>query len=109
MRKIKRNDDVIVITGKDKGKRGVVSQILDKDRVIVSNINISLRHTKPKSEGVSGGILEKEMPLHVSNVALFNPQTGKADKISFKVLGDGKKVRIFKSTQEVLVDRTDSK
>jgi large subunit ribosomal protein L24 len=104
MRRIKKNDEVIVITGKDKGKRGVVAQIVDEARVIVANINIALRHTKSNSRGDPGGILKKEMPLHVSNVALFNPQTGKADKVGFKFLADGKKVRIFKSTKEV-VDR----
>lgn len=104
MRKIKKGDEVVVITGKDKGKRGTVSQILGDARVIVENINIVKRHTKPKQGGQPGGIFKKEMPIHVSNVALFNPQTGKADRISFRVLEDGRKVRVFKSTEEV-VDR----
>lgn len=102
MRKIKAGDEVIVVTGKDKGKHGKVVRITD-DRVVVENINIAKRHTRPNPmRGTPGGILEKEMPLHISNVALVNPATGKAEKVGFKVLEDGKKVRYFKSSGEVM-------
>jgi len=103
MRKIKKGDEVIVITGKDKGKRGTVARLVDEDRVVVENINMAKRHVKPNPQrGEAGGILDKEMPLHVSNVALFNSQTGKPDRVGFKVLEDGRKVRVFKSTKEVV-------
>lgn len=102
MRRIKKGDDVIVITGKDKGKRGTVTQMVGEERVIVSNINSVIRHTKPNARGEPGGIINKEMPLHISNVAMFNLQTGKADKVGFKILEDGRKVRVFKSTKEVI-------
>jgi large subunit ribosomal protein L24 len=102
MRKIKKDDEVIVITGKNKGKKGVVEQIVDETRVVITNINVAMRHTKPNARGDAGGILNKAMPIHISNVAMFNPQTGKADRIGFKVLEDGRKVRIFKSTKEVI-------
>ncbi len=102
MRKIKSGDEVIVLTGKDKGKHGKVVRMAD-DRVVVENINIAKRHTRPNPmRGTPGGIIEKEMPLHISNVALVNPATGKADKVGFKVLEDGKKVRVFKSNGEVV-------
>jgi len=97
MRKIKRNDEVIVIAGKDKGKRGTVRRVLSDDRVIVSGIQIVKKHQKPNPQlGVQGGIVEKEAPIAVSNVAIFNPATQKADRVGFKIEGD-KKVRIFKS------------
>jgi len=104
MRKIRKNDDVIVITGKDKGKQGKVIRVITaKDRVVVENINVLKRHTKPNMRtNEPGGILEKEMSMHISNVALVNPSTGKADKIGFKLLEDGKKVRYFKSNGEVV-------
>ncbi len=103
MRKIRKNDDVIVIAGKDKGKRGNVLRVLDNDRVTVENINIAKRHTKPNpNKGVSGGIVEKEMPLHISNVALYNPAAKKADRVGIRVLEDGRKVRFFKSNNEVI-------
>jgi large subunit ribosomal protein L24 len=103
MNKIRKNDDVIVIAGKDKGKRGTVTRIMADDRVIVENVNMIKRHTKPNpNKGVAGGIVEKEAPLHVSNVALFNPVTKKADRVGVKVLEDGRKVRIFKSNNEVV-------
>ena len=103
MRKIRKNDDVIVTTGKDKGKRGNVLRVLDNDRVMVENINIAKRHTKANpNKGVGGGIVEKEMPLHVSNVALYNPATKKADRVGIRVLEDGRKVRFFKSNNEVI-------
>jgi large subunit ribosomal protein L24 len=101
--KIKKGDEVIVTTGKDKGKRGTVMKVFDDDRVIVENVNMVKKHTKPNPQkGEPGGILDKEMPLHISNVALYNPVTGKGDRVGFKFLEDGKKVRVFKSNQEVV-------
>lgn len=104
MRKIRKGDEIIVLTGKEKGKRGTVSRILpDKDCVIVDNVNMIKRHTRPNpNRGVTGGIVEKAAPLHVSNVALFNPVTGKADRVGFKLMDDGQKVRVFKSNGEVV-------
>jgi large subunit ribosomal protein L24 len=104
MQKIKKGDDVIVITGKDKGKRGSVVKILtDEGRVIVENVNVAKKHQKPNpAAGAPGGIIEKEMPLDISNVALFNPATGKGDRVGIKTLEDGRKVRYFKSNGEVI-------
>ncbi len=104
MQKIKKGDDVIVITGKDKGKRGNVVRVLtEEDRVIVENINVAKKHQKPNPNmGVPGGIVDKEMPLAISNVAIFNPVTGKGDRVGIKVLEDGRKVRFFKSNGEVI-------
>ncbi|MBI1195960.1 MAG: 50S ribosomal protein L24 [Gammaproteobacteria bacterium] len=103
MRKFRKNDDVIVTTGRDKGKRGNIVRVLDNDKVIVENVAMVKRHTKPNpNRGVSGGIVEKESAIHVSNIAHFNPVTKKADRVGFRVLEDGKKVRYFKSNNEVL-------
>jgi large subunit ribosomal protein L24 len=103
MRKMKKGDDVIVIAGKDKGVRGTVLRVLDDDRVVVEGANLVKRHTKPNPNmGATGGIIEKEMPLHISNVALFNPAKNKGDRVGFKVLEDGKKVRYFRSNNEVV-------
>lgn len=103
MNKIRKGDEIIVITGKDKGKQGTVLSILERDRILVENINIAKRHTKPNPQkGVAGGIVEKEMPLHMSNIALFNPVTQKGDKVGIKTLEDGSKVRYFKSNGEVV-------
>ncbi len=103
MNKIRKGDEIIVITGKDKGKQGTVLNILERDRILVENINIAKRHTKPNPQkGVAGGIVEKEMPLHMSNIALFNPVTQKGDKVGIKTLEDGSKVRYFKSNGEVV-------
>ena len=100
MQKIRRDDEVIVIAGKDKGKRGKVAKVLADDRLVVGGINLVKRHTKANPMlGLPGGIVEKEAPLHVSNVAIFNSETGKADRVGFKV-EDGKKIRVFKSTQK---------
>ena len=100
MQKIRRNDEIIVIAGKDKGKRGKVLRVLADDRVVVGGINLIKRHTKPNPmAGIQGGIVEKEAPLHVSNVAIFNSETNKADRVGFTV-EDGKKIRVFKSTQK---------
>ncbi|MDO3380732.1 50S ribosomal protein L24 [Gilvimarinus algae] len=102
MRKIKRDDEVIVIAGRDKGKRGKVTRILANDKVIVAGINIVKKHQKPNPQmGVPGGIVEKEAAIHVSNVAIYNAATGKADRVGFKVEGD-KKVRVFKSSGEAV-------
>lgn len=103
MRKIKREDDVIVLTGKDKGKRGKVVQVLDDNRVLVAGVNIIKRHQKPNPQrNEQGGIQEREAPIQVSNVAIFNSATSKADRIGFKILEDGRKVRVFKSTGEMI-------
>jgi large subunit ribosomal protein L24 len=93
---------VVVIAGKDKGKRGTVLNRVDDERLLVEGVNRAKKHTKPNPmKGQPGGIVEKEMPIHVSNVALFNPATQKADRVGFKTLGDGRKVRVFKSNGEV--------
>lgn len=104
MRKIKKGDEVIVLTGKDKGKRGTVDQVIsDKDRVLVGGVNMVKKHQKPNpTVGAPGGIVEKEMPLHISNVAIFNSATGKADRVGIKTLEDGRKVRVFKSNNEAI-------
>lgn len=103
MSKIRKNDDVMVIAGRDKGKRGTVVRVLADDRVIVENVNMVKRHTKPNpTRGVAGGIVEKEAPIHVSNVMLFNPATKRPDRVGYRVLEDGRKVRYFKSNNEVL-------
>ncbi|WP_028452717.1 50S ribosomal protein L24 [Chitinilyticum aquatile] len=104
MNKIRKGDEVIVLTGKDAGKRGAVLRVLPaEDRVVVEGVNIAKKHVKPNPmRGVQGGIVEITVPLHVSNVAIFNAATGKADRVGFKVLEDGKKVRVFKSTGEVV-------
>ncbi|HID44237.1 MAG TPA: 50S ribosomal protein L24 [Chromatiaceae bacterium] len=101
--KIRKGDDVIVLAGKDKGKRGTVLQLVGDNRVLVENINLAKKHAKPNPmKGEPGGIVEKEMPLDISNVALFNPVSNKADRVGFKTLDDGRKVRIFKSNGEVV-------
>jgi large subunit ribosomal protein L24 len=101
MQKIRRDDEIIVIAGKDKGKRGKVLKVLD-DRLVIGGINLIKRHTKPNpNAGVAGGIIEKEAPMHVSNVAIFNGETNKADRVGFKV-EEGKKIRVFKSTQKAV-------
>jgi large subunit ribosomal protein L24 len=103
MRKIRSGDEVIVIAGKDKGKQGRVIRITDDGRILVENINVVKRHTKANpGRNKAGGILEKEMSLPISNVALVNPTTGKPDRVGFKFLEDGTKVRYFKSNGEVI-------
>jgi large subunit ribosomal protein L24 len=103
MRKIKRNDEVIILTGKDKGKRGKILRVLASDRVIVSGINMVKRHTKPNpAKNEAGGIVEKEASIAISNVAIVNPETNKADRVGFKFLEDGTKVRFFKSSGAVV-------
>ncbi len=103
MNKIKTGDDVIIIAGKDKGKRGSVLKIIDNERVVVEGANMAKKHVKPNpNAGESGGIIDKEMPLHISNVAVFNLASGKADRIGIKVLEDRRRVRYFKSNNEVV-------
>ncbi|UCE76712.1 MAG: 50S ribosomal protein L24 [Gammaproteobacteria bacterium] len=104
MRKIRKGDDVVVRTGKDSGKRGTVLKVLaDVGKVVVENVNLVKKHTKPNPQrGISGGIIEKEMPIDASNVMLYNPQTKKGDRVGFRILEDGRKVRVFKSTSEVV-------
>jgi large subunit ribosomal protein L24 len=103
MRRIKKGDEVIVTAGKDKGRRGSVLQVFADDRVLVESVNMVKRHTRPNPmKGLDGGIVEKEMPIHVSNVMLFNPATSKGDRVGIKTLEDGKKVRYFKSNGEVV-------
>jgi len=104
MNRIKKGDEVVVIAGRDKGKRGTVTRVLpEDDKVVVENVNMVKRHTKGNPmQGTPGGIVEKEMPLHVSNVAIWNPVTNKADKVGFRFLEDGRKVRYFKSNDEVV-------
>ena len=101
MNKIRKGDQVIVIAGRDKGKRGVVTLRKEDDRVVVEGVNLVKKHTKPNPmAGTSGGIVEKAMSIHQSNVAIYNAATGKADRVGIKVLADGSKVRVFKSSGE---------
>ncbi len=104
MNKIRKGDQVVVITGKDKGKRGTVTRMIpDADRLLVEGINRVKKHTKPNPmKGLTGGIIEKEMSIHVSNIAIFNPVTSKADRVGFKTLEDSRKVRVFRSNGEVV-------
>jgi large subunit ribosomal protein L24 len=103
MQKIKKGDEVIVTTGKDKGKRGSVLSVADADHLVVEGANKVKKHQKPNPmKGTPGGIIEKEMPIHISNVAMFNPSTQKGDRVGIKVLEDGRKVRVFKSNGEVI-------
>ena len=100
MNRIRKGDQVVVISGKDKGKRGDVVRVAG-DKVVVSNINVIKRHTKPNpQDGQPGGVIEREAPIHISNVMLFNPATGKGERIGFKVLEDGRKLRVFRSSGE---------
>ena len=102
MRKIKKGDQVVVLAGKDKGKQTTVLRVLG-DRVVLENVNMVKKHAKANpAKGEPGGILDKEMPMHVSNVALFNPTTGRADRVGIKTLEDGRKVRYYKANGEVV-------
>jgi large subunit ribosomal protein L24 len=101
MNKIRKGDQVIVLTGRDKGKRGTVAARVDADRVLVDGINLVKKHVKPNPmKGTTGGIVDKAMPIHQSNVAIFNAASGKADRVGIKLLDDGKKVRVYRSTGE---------
>lgn len=103
MKRLRKGDQVVVISGKDKGRQGTVLKVMADDQVLVESINMVKKHTKPNPmQGVEGGIVDKEMPLHVSNVMLFNPVANKGDRVGIKVLEDGTKVRYFKSNGEVV-------
>ena len=101
MNKIRKGDQVIVLTGRDKGKRGTVSLRVDDEKVVIEGINMVKKHVKPNPmKGTTGGVVDKTMPIHQSNVAIFNPITAKADRVGVKILADGKKVRVFRSSGE---------
>jgi large subunit ribosomal protein L24 len=101
MNKIRKGDQVIVTTGRDKGKRGTVAERIDDQRVVVEGINVVKKHVKPNPlKGTTGGVVDKVMPIHQSNVAIYNAATGKADRVGIKLLADGKKVRVYKSSGE---------
>jgi large subunit ribosomal protein L24 len=101
MNKIRKGDEIIVLAGRDKGKRGKVALRKDDSHVLVEGVNVVKKHTKPNPlKGTTGGIVEKSMPIHQSNVAIFNATTGKADRVGIKLLADGKRVRVFKSSGE---------
>jgi len=103
MQRIRQGDEVIVLAGKDKGKKGKVIKVLDNDKVIVQGVNQVKKHQRGNpNAGIAGGIVEKDMPIHISNIGLYNPDVQKADRVGFKFLEDGKKVRYFKSTNEVV-------
>ncbi len=103
MRKIKQGDDVVVLAGRDRGKRGTVLKVLEKDRVLVDSVNVVKKHQKPNPQaGETGGIIEKEAPINISNIAIYNPITKKADRVGFKILEDGRKVRVFRSNGETV-------
>lgn len=103
MEKIRKGDEVIVIAGKDKGRRGVVARRVDADRLLVEGVNRAKKHVRPNpAKGVAGGIVEKDLPIHRSNVALFNPVTQKADRVGIRVLEDGSKGRFFKSNGQLV-------
>ena len=101
MQRIKKGDEVVVISGRDKGKRGTVLRRVDAEHVVVEGVNRAKKHQRPNpAKNQTGGIVDKDMPIHVSNIALFNPATKKADRVGFKSLDDGRKVRVFKSNGE---------
>ena len=103
MQRIKKGDDVVVIAGRDKGKRGNVLRVLDDERALVDNVNVVKKHKRGNpNTGETGGIIEQEAPIHLSNLALYNPATDKGERVGFKVLEDGRKVRYFKSNGEVI-------
>ena len=103
MSKIKKGDEVVVIACKDKGRRGVILKVLDNDRVVIENVNMMKKHVRPNpNAGVTGGIIDKEMSIHISKVMLFNPVTKKGDRVGFRRLEDGRKVRFFRSNKEVV-------
>jgi large subunit ribosomal protein L24 len=103
MKKIRKGDEVVVTSGRDKGRRGTVIRVFADDRVLVENVNMVKRHTRPNPQrGMQGGIIEKEAPLHLSNVALWNPVAKKGDRVGIRTLADGRRVRFFKSNDEVV-------
>ena len=103
MNKIRKGDEVVVIAGKDKGRRGAVLKVLEDDRVLVENVNMAKKHQRPNpNANVAGGIVDKEMPIHISNLMLYNPVTKKGDRVGLRTLEDGRKVRFFRSNNEVV-------
>ncbi len=103
MQKIRKGDQVVILTGKDKGKRGAVLTLPTGEHAIVEGVNIARKHQRPvPMKGINGGIIEKAMPIHLSNIGLYNPSTNRADKVGFRLLADGRKVRYFKSTNETV-------
>lgn len=103
MKRIRKGDQVVVISGGDKGRRGTVLRMVGDDKLVVENVNVVKKHQRPNpAKGLQGGIVEKEMPLHLSNVLLYNPATDKGDRVGFRTLEDGRKVRYFKSNNEVV-------
>ena len=102
MKKIRKGDKVVVLAGRDKGKQGTVLRVFEDSRVLVENVNMIKRHTKPNpNKGVTGGIIDREAPIHVSNVALFNPATGKGERVGMRIMQDKSKVRFFRKSGEV--------
>ena len=102
MKKIRKGDKVVVLAGRDKGKQGTVLRVFEDSRVLVENVNMIKRHTKPNpNKGVTGGIIDREAPIHASNIALFNPATGKGERVGMRVMQDGSKVRFFRKSGEV--------
>jgi large subunit ribosomal protein L24 len=103
MNKIRKGDEVVVIAGKDKGRRGAVLKVLEDDRVLVENVNMAKKHQRPNpNANVAGGIVDKEMPIHISNVMLYNPVSKMGDRVGLRTLEDGRKVRFFRSNNEVV-------
>ncbi|MEC7833241.1 MAG: 50S ribosomal protein L24 [Pseudomonadota bacterium] len=103
MNKLKKGDTVIIKAGKDKGKKGEIMKVIDEENLVVSNINLAKKHIKGNpNKGVDGGIIEREMPIHISNIMIFNPLTKKGDRVGFKKLDTGKRVRVFRSNNEVI-------
>ena len=103
MKKLRKGDEVVVTTGRDKGRRGTIIKVLESDKVLVENVNMVKRHTRPNpARNTQGGIVEKEAPLHVSNVLLWNPVAKKGDRVGIRTLSDGRRVRYFKSNDEVV-------
>ena len=103
MKKFKKGDDVVVLTGRDKGKRGTILRVLDDERALVDSVNVVKKHTRPNpNKGQTGGIIEKESPIRLSNLGMYNPNIKTADRVGFKFLEDGKKVRVFRSDGEMI-------
>ncbi len=103
MKKFKKGDDVVVLTGRDKGKRGTILRVLDDERALVDSVNVVKKHTRPNpNKGQTGGIIEKESPIRLSNLGMYNPNSKTADRVGFKFLEDGKKVRVFRSDGEMI-------
>ena len=103
MKKFRKGDDVVVLAGRDKGKRGTILRVLDDERALVDSVNVVKKHTRPNpNKGETGGIIEKEPPIRVSNLGMYNPNSKKADRVGFKFLEDGKKVRVFRSDGEMI-------